>query len=482
MRQMRQMRRTRRARSDGKMLVYGGGLMSAALIFFSIQSPTQPSNENSVAVPAPTVEVQNIETVNPGKPESAIAYYHETLTELGLNLNNLPPAQLVTSMTLSQVMDHLDYPKLDLKDVEDLPSVELMKQFPGDVLSSAFFAPKITDVSANPITPGWRKLVRFKAKGELLDKGISAGYLLFNKFQPDYDKDPFGDKSEESQNTQLILTRAKDAKLDYPIYFLVFGRRLTGSKLITFLTATFDARAPNIVSKNQYFVPNACAHCHGGLKNELPDYDKLKLNFLDTDHWIDRTQKIVGTQKKDDFAFLNDHNCGKPYRCAVLYDGGNTKPEFEAAFDVIRVLNREIQDQNKSVLPTQSFQLRAVSKWLELHDTDSKHQAVFARALPPLVSGDDIWKESNQTDKTLLPLLNRYCYRCHSSLKFNIFDKPAVVIRAGTILKYMNRAIDDPLKMPQDRNLDCSDQSFDDRRTILKLIEPWVTPTPTPTP
>src|ERR1041384_477890 len=95
-------------------------------------------------------------------------------------------------------MAHLGYPGLDLKDVEDLPSAELMKRYPGDILSSAFFAPKITDVSVKPINPGWRKLVRFKAKGEALKKGISAGYLLFNKFQPDYDKNPFEDGSNES--------------------------------------------------------------------------------------------------------------------------------------------------------------------------------------------------------------------------------------------------------------------------------------------
>ena len=123
-----------------------------------------------------------------------------------------------------------------------------------------------------------------------------------------------------------------------------------------------------------------------------------------------------------------------------------------------------------------------MSKWLELHETDSKHKDVFARALPPLVSGDDIWKASNQTDKALLPLLNRYCYRCHSSVKFNVFDKPNVVLRAGKILNYMNRAIDDPRKMPQDRNLDCSDKTFEDRRAMLKLVGPWATPTPTPTP
>jgi hypothetical protein len=344
-----------------------------------------------------------------------------------------------------------------------------MKRFPGDVLSSVFFAPKITDVSVTPISLGWRKLVRFKAKGEALQKGISAGYLLFNKFQPDYDKDPFGDGSNESLNTQLILVRGEDSTLlKHPVYFLVFFRRSGGSRLITFLTANFDARAPNIVTDNRYYVPNACAECHGGLTGEIPapDYPKLKLNYLDTDHWFDRLE--------DDFAFLKKHTCGgaeKP--CPVLYDGHNDNSEFEQAFDVIRELNGEIAAQNKSVPPAQSFQLRAVTKWLDLHSSDSGHKDVFARALPPANSGDP-WKADNPTDKELLPLLNRYCYRCHSSVKYNIFDRPAVVRRRDKILEYMNLAIDDSRKMPQDRNLDNSA----DKQTILKLVQALATPTP----
>ena len=459
---------------DWKALVYWSIVISAAVFFVRYQSVPEAFKTNAMAVPSPTVDSQKVMTVDPGGPDSAMAYYYRALTELGLNPKNLPAGELVSTMDLSQVLVHLGYPELDPKYVEDTASTELMNRYPpGDILSSAFFAPKITDVSVTRINPGWRKLVRFKAKGKALEKGIGAGFLLFNKFQPEYDKDPFGEKSDESENTQLILIRTEDSnpKLTDPLYFLVFGRRLAGSKLITFLTASFDARAPDIVTNNRYYVPNACAACHGGLKGEIlePDYEHLKLNYLDTDHWFDRRQ--------DDFKFLNKEMCGKDYRCPVLYDGGNDKTEFERAFDVIRKLNHEIQKQNEKVSQPQAFQLRAVNKWLELHESDSRHKDVFARALPPAGSGD-AWKANNSTDKKLLPLLNQYCYRCHSSLKFSVFDKPEVIRRKGRITTYMNLAIDDSRKMPQDRNLECSKESFDDKKKILQLVQSLPTPTP----
>jgi hypothetical protein len=136
------------------------------------------------------------------------------------------------------------------------------------------------------------------------------------------------------------------------------------------------------------------------------------------------------------------------------------------------------------VQPAQSFQLRAVNKWLELHETDLRHKDVFARALTPLKPEDEPWKADNSTDKELLPLMNQYCYRCHSSLRFNIFDRPAVVSRKRLILKFMTNLINDPKKMPQDRNLDCSTEAFADKERILELVRllPGATPSPSPTP
>jgi hypothetical protein len=176
----------------------------------------------------------------------------------------------------------------------------------------------------------------------------------------------------------------------------------------------------------------------------------LKLNYLDTDHWFDR----LG----DDFAFLRDTPFG------VLYDGGKDEAtkEFETAFDVLRRLNNEIKDQNERVEPTPlpdppSFQLRAVRKWLQLHETNSRHQDIFARVLPP--DGDTQWRADRMPDKDLLPLMNQYCFRCHSSLRFNIFDRPAVVRRrsliggTSTLTSFLDLPVDNKRRMPQDRIL-----------------------------
>jgi hypothetical protein len=455
------------------------------------QSPTigsQPQTSNQISKRSEELEMQTF-TVEPGEENDAFVYYKAIFDELGLNPHGLENKALVDSQNLSRALEFLGYGGLKPEDLEDIPSTELMKRFPDDLLSSAFFAPKITDVSVTPINVGWRKVVRLKAKGEAAKKGIAAGFLLFNKFQGKgkFDDNPFRprtatDKGSESQNTQLILIRADGSALARPIYFLVFGPISGEGKLITFLTASFDARAPDIVKDSKYFVPKACAECHGGLRqlDKEPDYDRLKLNFLDTDHWFDRLN--------DDFAFLKDYPFG------VIFDGDKdeTTPKFQAAFDVLRRLNGEIKAQNEKVEPTPSptpvepsFQLRAVTKWLELHATDSHHQDAFARALPS--TGGDSWKADKAPDKELLPLLNQYCYRCHSSLRFNIFDRPQVVREQRKILNFMNRPVNDALSMPQDRNLDCSPKTLVDKNKILKLVCdlklpcPALSPTPTPT-
>lgn len=426
-------------------------------------------------------------TVEPGVQDDAFQYYKTIFDELGLNPNGLKGEALVASLNLTKLLEFLGYKDLKAEDTENLPSAELMKRFPDRILSSAFFAPKITDVSIAPINVGWRKLVRLKAQGDASKKGIASAFLLFNKFQgaDKYNDDPFKsppDNQTESKNTQLILTRDDGSKLKHPMYFLVFGPLSKKSKLITFLTASFDARAPNIVKDNKYFVPNACAECHGGLINAdvlQPDYERLKLNYLDTDHWFDRLS--------DEFAFLNN------YKFGVLYDGGKDEStaQFAAAFEVLRQLNREIKTQNERVEPSPaptpedpSFQLRAVTKWLQLHVTDSRHKDVLSRALPS--SAGAPWADQSP-DRELLPLMNQYCFRCHSSLRFNIFDRPEVVKRKSKILRFMNLPTSNKTSMPQDRNLDCSVKTLADKMKILKLVcdldnKPCPTASPTPTP
>src|SRR6185503_11091373 len=128
--------------------------------------------------------------VDPGDTFKAFAYYEKTFKELGLNSENLSGEQIVASekFSLSLMLEFLGYKDLKPADLEDTPSVELMSRFPDNILASAFFAPKITDVSVPPgeeINVGWRKVIRLKAvPGLNADKsGIASAFFLFNKFQ-----------------------------------------------------------------------------------------------------------------------------------------------------------------------------------------------------------------------------------------------------------------------------------------------------------
>ncbi|HXO43341.1 MAG TPA: hypothetical protein VN999_17960 [Thermoanaerobaculia bacterium] len=88
-----------------------------------------------------------------------------------------------------------------------------------------------------------------------------------------------------------------------------------------FLIATFDLAGA--VPDNKYFVPTACGQCHG---TESSDQKGGKVNYLDTDHWIDRTG--------DDFRKVPPGN--------LLVDSGTPT--------ILAVLNREIEKQNAAVI------------------------------------------------------------------------------------------------------------------------------------
>src|SRR5262249_24050123 len=150
---------------------------------------------------------------------------------------------------------------------------------------------------------------------------------------------------------------------------------------------------------------------------------KGKANYLDTDHWFDRVTPKYGVTgapfESEDFYGLANSTFG------VLYDGGKdlTTETFKRAFGVIRQLNREIKDQNERVRGNNNanFQLRAVEKWLALHKESADHVPPDERGF-----GDNPWKPGNENHRKLLYFLNRYCYRCHSSVKYNVFERQAV--------------------------------------------------------
>ena len=60
-----------------------------------------------------------------------------------------------------------------------------------------------------------------------------------------------------------------------------------------------------------------------------------------------------------------------------------------------------------------------------------------------------MWTEGAAPDQELLPLLNQYSFRCHSSVRYHVFQKQAVVDRKGSITSRVKSG-----NMPQDRVLD----------------------------
>lgn len=343
-------------------------------------------------------------------------------------------------------------------------AVQAVPLRPRDVLASRFFAPKITDVSITPVTHGWRKVVRLKARsGSDADiKRLDSAWLLFNVFSNG--ADPF---KEDSLNNQVMLVRGDKSPLRHPLYWLVFDR-VSGGKgeRIGYLNASFDARVNEVkeqakkngvVTDGRYYVPNACAHCHGGLLKkanpldvEIPDYAAAKLNYLDTDHWFDRT--------KDDFQDL-------PQGTQVLMDSGPNRD----AFGVIRWLNEEVRDQNNSAKGGPgSFQLRAVDKWLELHQSNENSIEMFTRGIS--ASGKQ-WDLNDPIDKQLLPILSRYCFRCHSSVAYHVMDKKAVFDKAPGMIGRLKADAGDKRSMPQDRDMRSPGAAAKDRECLLKLLD-----------
>jgi hypothetical protein len=152
---------------------------------------------------------------------------------------------------------------------------------------------------------------------------------------------------------------------------------------------------------------------------------------------------------------------------------GKTCPFYQAN-DAPAQLNSCTQSlENRASNPKEeqdclrSFQLRAVETWLKVHKDQPSYVDLLERSLIPRFPTDLTWKEGNlQNNRALLSQLNRFCYRCHSSVVYNVFDKQAVAAWAPLLLSFIDRkdcaAISkqlepegekDELCMPPDRNL-----------------------------
>lgn len=401
--------------------------------------------------------------VNPGSETQAIEYYKKIRAAL-VNF----PRETLTESFITDMLAYYGFPALLAEDLEALQPAVLMdfarlrgavsnkpgfesayRSQPlqkGEILVTRFFAPKIINVRDQQTEGvprggfGWRKVLRFRAREGSYARaaGLDAFYLLFN-FASEKPKFPEGIHAGQIQALLVPIYPTSGKHND--IYFLVYQSLAspTPGKAGLFLVATFDLAG--VVPDDKYFVPTSCGQCHGTEEENQPGG---KVNYLDTDHWIDRTG--------DDFKLVKDTD--------VLVDG------VPQAYDTIRLLNREIERQNAAVITRPNdarFALLAVRKWLEIHKED---QPDANRHIPPLrrgfteKAGDAVWTAGSNPDEKLLPLLNQHCFRCHSSVRYHVFQKQAVMDRKGKILARVGSG-----NMPQDRKLDEGT-----KKSILELV------------
>ncbi len=350
--------------------------------------------------------------------------------------------------------NYLGYQGLSPSDIERLPSFDLMptsgvefeslaasvddpvefrRNFSladfedGRVLVSRFFAPKIVSyfdrkspgdpVDPRSLIPGWRKLVRLQPKsGSVADgAGVKHVYLLFNLFEPDVSKDPF-EGNESGNNQVIIVPRTFTPKTGNAVYFAVYQSRTNAYRLGKFLQAGFDL--PGVHPQDGvYYVPRSCAECHGHDKErgEPYDYPFAKPNYLDTDQWYDSL----------DFDFPHVATSAHD----VVFDGGknHSTAQYRRAFQVIRRLNATIKEETIAAERTNvpSFQRKAVEKWVDLHAAWDDRVPFEQRALE--VTSGVKWDPGNSTEMRFVRHMNRFCFRCHSSVRFNIFDKSGMV-------------------------------------------------------
>lgn len=393
-----------------------------------------------------------------GNAQAAEAYYQRLEKEIGFPNTNL-----------NGLIGYLGYSK-SARDIETIKPISVFPnllgedslgdlQRAGDVLVSRFFAPKIVNyhVSASRYDAGWRKLVylRSKVNSTAYLKGISGAYVLFNYFQTDPNADPFGGSNHSaSANNQVILIPnfelngkprqwyIKD-KVD-AAYFAVYGGNDKGYPIINTLKAGFDI--PLDGPLKEYAVPNACAHCHGQNGGE-PDIDgerkvfsHVKPNYLDSDQWYDAELMDFPAVLKGPFD--------------PVYDGGRNhkSAQYRRAMDTLEKINRQIKKDGRFV---ETEARSGVDKWLQL-------RSVHGDVPVPLVErGLDGQWVNNLYDKELLGMLSQNCFRCHGSIKYNVFEKKAVKDRSQNIPLFLDSGY-----MPEGRTLPERDKAC-----LIALVE-----------
>lgn len=412
----------------------------------------------------------------PDLPQSDLASF---LVYLGFE--GLAPADLElldSRLLMPATQSDFDLLANKVSDSATFKSKRVLQDFaPDKMLVSRFFAPKIVnfndppnrDSKQNPYKAGWRKLVRIEPRaGSAADQGnIREAYILMNYFQADVEKYPFPQKPEElneldptkrieSVNNQIILIPKKfEAQKEDSAYWLVYQPKSLGYKLGHFLTAAFDDPKQGDPTTKPYFVPTACAQCHGhdniseADPPSLGPFPNAKVNYLDTDQWYDMLDfDFPGTKK----ATLD---------ADVIFDGNrdHNTTTYADAVSVLLKLNRKIKVQNEESLrpnkPDQ-YKVDAVDKWIKLHEADPKPAGLFQR----VIGAAPQWDAGKPLDAQLLPRLSQYCFRCHSTIRFDVFNRRAMKGKSDTAGLYVSND-----SMPEGRTL-----ADGERATLVNLL------------
>jgi hypothetical protein len=410
--------------------------------------------------------------IDPGNQGEAVKYYQRISQKLSLPLLD-GNGNVLAGSDLNALVAYAGYEGLQAQDFESIESFALMPKndsafatlagrvadpatfkakrsladFGNDnVLVSRFFAPKIVDYTQIEAptnnahyTPGWRKLVRLKplANSKASGAGVDTLYILFNFVKQDVTLDPFAGNS--SKNNQVIIVPTSFQKgTEDSAFFLVYGEAPANKLVFALGNVAFDLPGPK-----DYFVPRSCAQCHGhdgrtGNSSPAPAdgiYRQARVNYLDTDQWHDAMAF--------DFPQLAD----KPW--GVIFDGGRdtTATNYHTAMEVMRKLNSGAQAQDATV-DGSDFKFQAADKWLSLHKTQDGPVQFTDRAI-----GTTLWDATNGDEKELLGLLNHYCFRCHSSVRYNVFDKDGVDAASAGFESRLNADPKALRYMPQGRKL-----------------------------
>ena len=380
-------------------------------------------------------------------PSGSLAEAQEYFEKLSTTLKYSTPKK-IGETTLTDLAAYFGYDTLTAEKLEfDLPDTLMATGKPGDVLVSRFFAPKIMNVKFKEgdenFQLGWRKLVRLKAQPDSTAQvnHIASVVILFNTFTSPKEE-PYG-PANFSVNTQVMLLpdpafiwplagQPGDGKMD-SVYWLDFqNATVTGpGKLGYALHASFDANELPGAGTKDYFVPHGCVACHAN------NMQRSLLNFLDTDHWFDRLNT--------DFPQLKAKNT------PLLYDAGTNDPtqeKFRSAFDLVRTFNKEADKHAHQAQPTHDEAL-ASAKWLEIHETNYAPVLPIQRTTGPAPQ----WPAGDASEVVVLETMNQYCYRCHGTVKFSVFNKQSTWGRRANILQRLAPDAEIGLKMPPDRNL-----------------------------